>query len=75
MPLFSILGCIRLTSRDEVLRAAEEMGKRLLEAYAKPPKDTVKVLEEFFKNPESLDPLLDFTVVCRRERAKVLKRI
>ena len=75
MPLFSILGCIRLTSSNEVLRAAEEVGKRLLEAYAKPPQDPVKVLEEFFKNPESLDPLLDFTVVCRRERAKVLKRI
>jgi hypothetical protein len=75
MPLFSILGCIRLTSSDEVLRAAEEMGKRLLESYARPPKDTVKVLEEFFRNPESLDPLRDFTVVCRRERAKVLQRV
>src|SRR5271165_143092 len=33
MPLFSILGCIRLTSTDEVLRAAEDVSKRLLEAY------------------------------------------
>ncbi len=75
MPLFSILGCIRLTSSDEVLRTAEDMGKRLLEAYAKPPEDPVKVLEQFFKNKDTLDPLLDFTVVCRRERAKVLQRV
>ena len=75
MPLFSILGCIRLTSSDEVLRAAEEMGKRLLEAYAKPPEDPVKVLDQLFKNPESLDPLLDFTLTCRREHAKVLQRV
>jgi hypothetical protein len=75
MRLFSVLGCIRLTSSDEVLRAAEGVGKRLLEAYAKPPEDPVKVLEQFFKNPESLDPLLDFTVVCRRERAKVLQQV
>src|SRR5271157_4754869 len=31
MRFFSILGCIRLTSSDEVLRAAEDVGKRLLE--------------------------------------------
>ena len=74
MRFFSILGCIRLTSSDEVLRAADAVAKRLLEAYAKPPKDPVKVLEQLFKNQESLDPLLDFTLTCRRERAKVLKR-
>jgi hypothetical protein len=75
MPLFSILGCIRLTSSDEVLRAAEDVGKRLLEAYAKPPEDPVKMIEQTFKNPESLDPFLDFTLTCRRERAKVLQRV
>ncbi len=75
MPLFSVLGCIRLTSSDEVLRAAEDMGKQLLEAYAEPPKDPVKVLQEFFKNPERLDPLLKFTLTCRRERAKVLQQV
>jgi len=75
MRLFSILGCIRLTSSDEVLRAADKVAKRLLEAYAKPPEDPVKVLEQLFKIPESLDPLLDFTQTCRRERARVLKRV
>jgi hypothetical protein len=75
MRFFSILGCIRLTSSDEILRAADKVAKRLLEAYAKPPVDPVKILEQLFKTPESLDPLLDFTLTCRRERAKVLKRI
>ena len=75
MPLFSILGCIRLTSSDEVLRAAEDVGKRLLDAYVKPPEDPVKMIEQTFKNPERHDPFLDFTVVCRRERAKILRRV
>ncbi len=75
MRFFSILGCIRLTSSDEVLRAAEKVAKRLLEAYAKPPEDPVKVLEQVFKNPEGLDPLLDFTLTCRREHARVLQRV
>ena len=75
MRLFSILGCIRLTSSDEILRAADKVAKRLLEAYAKPPVDPVKILDQLFKNPESLDPLLDFTLTCRRERAKVLKNV
>lgn len=75
MQLFSIMGRVRLTASDEVLRAAEEVGERLVEAYASPPKDAAKVLEQLFKNKETLDPLLDFTVACRHERAKALRKV
>jgi hypothetical protein len=75
MRFYSILGCIRLTSNDEVLQAAERVAKRLLEAYDSPPQDPVKVLKQLFENKQTLDPLLDFTMACRRERAKVLQRV
>lgn len=74
MRVFSIMGRIRLTASDEVLRAAEEVSERLVEAYARPPEDPVKVLEQLFKNKERLDPLLHFTVACRRERANALQK-
>jgi len=75
MRLYSLVGHIRLTSSDEVLRAAETVGKRLLEAYASPPEDFAKFVTQRLKNKENLDPLLDFTEVCRRERAKVLQQV
>jgi hypothetical protein len=36
MRVFSIMGRIRLTASDEVLQAAEDVSKRLIEAYQKP---------------------------------------
>jgi hypothetical protein len=73
--LYSIMGRIRLTSTDEVLRAAEEVTKRLVEAYERPPVDPVKVLEEYAKKKDMLDPLLVFTEACRLERAKALQQV
>ena len=75
MRLYSLIGHIRLTSSDEVLGAAETVGKRLLEAYARPPEDFAKFLTEQLKNKENLDPLLDFTETCRRERVQVLQQV
>ena len=75
MRVFSIMGRIRLTASDEVLRAAEEVSERLVETYARPPEDPAKVLEQLFKSKDRVDPLLDFTVACRRERAQALRNI
>jgi hypothetical protein len=75
MRFFSIMGRIRLTSNEEVLRAAEDVSRRLLEAYEKPPVDPVTVLEQYAADKEHLDPLLDFTKACRQERAKILQQI
>ena len=75
MRLYSIMARIRLTSSDEVLHAAEQTGKQLLEAYAKPPVDPVKFLGELAQGKQHLDPLLEFTEACRHERAKILQQI
>jgi hypothetical protein len=75
MRFFSIMGRIRLICSDEVLRAAEDVGKRLVEAYERPPQDPAKVLEQLFTKKETLDPLLEFTVACRRERSKALNKV
>lgn len=75
MRVFSIMGRIRLTASDEVLRAAEDVGKRLVDAYERPPEDPAKVLEQLFRTREHVDPLLDFTVACRRERATALRQV
>jgi hypothetical protein len=75
MRLYAMVAHIRLTSSDEVLRAAEDVGKRLLEAYEKPPENTVAVLARYVKGDHSLDPLRDFTEACRRERASVVQKL
>jgi hypothetical protein len=75
MRLCAIVARIRLTSGDEVLRAAEDVGKRLLEAYEKPPENTVAVLARYVRGDHSLDPLREFTEACRRERARVVRNI
>lgn len=75
MRFFAILGRIRLTASDEVLRAAEDLGQRLVDAYAKPAEDPAKVLEQMFKNKERLDPLLEFTMASRHERAKAVQQV
>ena len=51
---------------DELLRAAEDVGKRLLEAYEKPPENKIEVLARYVRGDHSLDPLREFTEACRR---------
>ena len=73
MRFYSIVARIRLISSDEVLRTAEEVGKRLLEAYERPPEDIAQVLARYAQGEENLDPLREFTQACRRERARALR--
>ena len=75
MRLYSKVARIRLTSSDEVLHAAEEVGKRLLQAYEQPPADPAEVLTRYANGEEHLDPLREFTEACRRERARALQQI
>jgi len=75
MRLYSKVAHIRLTSSDEVLHAAEEVGKRLLEFYERAPEDPAVVLARVARGEANLDPLRDFTEACRVERAKALKQI
>ena len=74
MHLYSIVARIRLTASDEILGAAEGVGKLLLEAYERPPEDPAEVLARFAKGQVSIDPLRGFTQACRLERAKALEQ-
>jgi hypothetical protein len=75
MRLYAFVAHIRLTSDEAVLRAAEDVGKSLLEAYEKPPEDKIAVLARYVRGDHSLDPLREFTEACRRERARVVQKI
>jgi hypothetical protein len=75
MRLYSKVARIRLTSTDQVLHAAEEVGKRLFEAYERPPDDPAEVLARYAKGEDHLDPLREFTEACRLERAKALQQV
>ena len=75
MRLYSKVARIRLISTDQVLNAAEEVGKRLLEAYERPPDDPAEVLTRYANGDDSLNPLREFTEACRLERAKALQRV
>jgi hypothetical protein len=75
MRLYSKVARIRLTSTDEVLHAAEEVGKRLLEVYQWPPENPAEVLAQYAKGEGKLDPLREFTEACRVERAKALRQV
>jgi hypothetical protein len=75
MRLYSKVARIRLTSTDEVLHAAEEVGKRLFEAYERPPDDPAEVLARYANGADNLDPLREFTEACRLERAKALEQV
>ncbi len=75
MRLYSKVARMRLTSSDRVLRAAEEVGKRLLKSYERPPEDPAEVLARYANGEKNLDPLREFTEACRAERAKALQRL
>jgi hypothetical protein len=75
MRLYSKVARIRLTSSDRVLRAAEEVGRRLLAAYEQPPGDPAEIIARYANGEGSLDPLLEFTEACRQEQAEALKQV
>lgn len=75
MRLYSKVARIRLMSTTQVLHAAEEVGKRLFEAYERPPEDPAEVLARYANGEDNLDPLREFTEACRLERVKALKQV
>lgn len=75
MRLYSKVARIRLTSTDQVLHAAEEVGKRLLEAYEWPPANPAEIVAQYARGEGNIDPLREFTEACRIERAKALQQV
>jgi hypothetical protein len=72
--LYSILGRIRLSSSDEVLREAEGVIANLLKWYSYPVMG-VRVLMEQAARHEVSDPIELFTQACRRERGELLRQL
>ena len=64
--LFSIIQRMRLTSSNEVIALAEEVGRHVMDAYAAPNRtfdDARKTLE----SPDHPDPVRTFSEACRAE--------
>jgi hypothetical protein len=75
MRFYSKLARIRLTSSEQVLGAAELVGKRIFEAYERPPGNPAEVLARHASGEDKFDPLREFTEACRLERAKTLQQV
>jgi hypothetical protein len=75
MRLYSKVARIRLLSSNEVLRAAEGVGKRLLDAYEWPPANPAEIVAQYARGESNLDPLREFTEACRLEKARALAQV
>lgn len=73
--LHAVVARIRLASGHRVLRAAEQVGARLLENYERPVTDAREFIREHAKEIDVVDPLREFTEECRRERLETLERL
>jgi hypothetical protein len=64
--LYSAIERMRLTSSSAVIEAAEQVIRKIADAYAAPDK-TFDELRRSLRNQEFLDPLMDFSAACRME--------
>jgi hypothetical protein len=67
--LYGILGRIRLVAADPVLVAGEACSRQLVDLYAKP-NMTVEQIRVAFER-DRLDPIRDFSVICRKELLEI----
>ena len=61
--LYALIGRMRMLSSDEVIEAAEKVGRLIIETYLSPNKTFVDLPEAL----DAMDPLRDFSAACRRE--------
>ncbi len=61
--LYALIGRMKILSSDEVIEAAEKVGRLILETYLAPNRTFVD-LPDLLKE---VDPLRDFSEACRRE--------
>jgi hypothetical protein len=61
--LYALIGRMRMQSSDEVIEAAEKVGRLIIETYHSPNKTFVDLPEVL----DGMDPLRDFGAACRRE--------
>jgi hypothetical protein len=73
MEMYSLVGRMRLIAGDKVLLAAEKIAETIVESYSRPPttfEDAYK-----FHRESRVDPLKEFSEVCREERKTMLMRL
>ena len=69
--LYGILGRIRLVAADPVLAAAEACCSQIVDLYAKP-NMTVEQIRVALER-DRLDPIRDFSIVCRHELLQIAR--
>jgi hypothetical protein len=69
--LYGILGCIRLVAADPILVAAEACCRQIADLYATP-NMTVEQIRVAVER-DRLDPIRDFSVVCRKELLEIAR--
>jgi hypothetical protein len=67
--LYGITGRIRLVATNPVLAAAEACSRQIIDLYAKP-NMTVEQIRRAFEC-DGLDPIKDFSIVCRKELLQI----
>lgn len=71
--LYGLLGRIRLVAADRVLAAAEACVRQLVDLFDKP-NMTVQQIRTAFER-DRIDPIREFSVVCRRELLDISDRM
>jgi hypothetical protein len=71
--MFSLIGRIRLVSSDKVLAAAEKVAESIVDSYNRPPRTFEDLYNEVREG--HVDPLKEFTAMCREERKVMLKHV
>jgi hypothetical protein len=67
--LYGILGRIRLVAADPVLAAAEACSRQIVELYSRPNMTIAEIRVAFER--DRLDPIKDFSAVCRSELLEI----
>jgi hypothetical protein len=69
--LYGTIGRIRLVASEKVLAEAEACCERIVELYAGPNMTVEQIAASF--NPHKLDPIRQFSSVCRAELSTIVQ--
>ncbi len=70
IPIYALLSRIRLSSSTDVIESAQRVVTTILNTYSKPDLTPEEIQTMAVKHN---DPLLDFSLICRRELESVWK--
>ena len=64
--IYSMISLMRIFSTPQVIRAAEQTARKIVDAYLAPTK-TLPELQQMLHNDREIDPLREFGEACRAE--------